>query len=86
MQRFWLGPRQYTAPGGEDFSAFSARVLAAWQELHARHAGQRVLLVTHAGVIRRLLCHVRRLPLTEMLMLEVKHGTLHTLGTAEPAA
>ncbi len=87
LQRFWQDPQRHAPPGGENFSAFSARVLGAWGELQERHAGKRVLLVTHAGVIRRLLCHARGLPLDLLLALEVPHGSLHRVScnTAEGA-
>ena len=42
--------------GGESLHDVQQRALAAWRELLARHAGGRVVLVTHIGVIRSLLC------------------------------
>ncbi len=80
LNNFWQDPERHSPPGGETLSAFSARVLQAWRELRERHAGRRVLVITHAGVIRRLLCEVRRLPLKQLLTLDVPHGSLHRLG------
>lgn len=79
LHNFWRDPERHPPPGGETLSVFSARVLAAWRELCERHAARRVLVVTHAGVIRRLLCEVRGLPLKQLLTLDVPHGSLHRL-------
>lgn len=79
LQKFWQDPELHAPPGGESLSVFSTRVLQAWHDLQRCHAGERVLVVTHAGVIRRLLCHTRKLPLNMLLTLEVPHGSLHRL-------
>ncbi len=77
LQNFWQDPERYPPPEGEHMEKFSARVLQAWSDIQQQCAGQRVLVVTHGGVIRRILCHVRGLPLGELLSLEVAHGSLH---------
>ncbi|WP_293996949.1 histidine phosphatase family protein [Sphaerotilus sp.] len=41
----------FTLPGGESVRAFHARVWSALDALAARHVGQRVLVVTHGGVL-----------------------------------
>ncbi|WP_370552915.1 adenosylcobalamin/alpha-ribazole phosphatase [Edwardsiella tarda] len=50
--------RHAAPPQGESFTAFSARVTATLDELVARHAGQRVLLVAHQGVLALLCAHL----------------------------
>ena len=42
-------------PGGESYRELRARSLAALHSLAARHPGQRVAVVTHAGVISQVL-------------------------------
>jgi glucosyl-3-phosphoglycerate phosphatase len=49
------GEPDVTPPGGESRATFSARVSAAAAELVASHPGERVLVVTHRGVILSLL-------------------------------
>lgn len=44
--------------GAEALTDFSARVVAAYEDLLARHTGRHVLVVAHAGVIRMAMCHV----------------------------
>ncbi|MFT4540570.1 MAG: alpha-ribazole phosphatase [Planctomycetota bacterium] len=43
-------------PGGESMAAMSERVLAWWKDLPREFDGERIFVVTHAGVIRALLC------------------------------
>ena len=44
----------FCGPGGESYRAFRARCLAAIRQIAAAHPGQRVLVVTHAGVITQV--------------------------------
>jgi len=77
LENFWRDPVAFTPPQAEPLLSFQARVLAAWQELPARYPGQHVLLVTHGGVMRIILCHLQQRPLTELLNLSVPHAALH---------
>ena len=76
LGRFWADPYGYTPPAGEPVSAFAERVLAAVARLYQQHAGKRVLLVTHGGVMRLLLARARGLPKEQLLQVEVGHGAL----------
>ncbi|AXI60614.1 histidine phosphatase family protein [Pseudomonas kribbensis] len=76
---FWADPYAFTPPQGEPVTEFSARVLAAVMRLHAAHAGERVLLVSHGGVMRLLLARARGLPREQLLNVEVAHGALFSL-------
>lgn len=46
----------------EPLADFYARVAAAYEAIGQTHAGQHVLVVAHAGVIRMALCHALGLP------------------------
>lgn len=76
---FWADPYGFTPPEGEPVSAFSARVLAAVARLQAAYAGERILLVSHGGVMRLLLAQARGLPREQLLNVEVGHGALFAL-------
>lgn len=84
LQNFWQDPERYAPPQGERMADFSVRVLQAWQEIAYEHRGRHVLVISHGGVIRRLLCHARGLPLNQLLTLNVVHGSLHTLNAKIP--
>jgi alpha-ribazole phosphatase len=76
---FWADPYGFTPPQGEPVSRFSARVLAAVARLQAAYAGERILLVSHGGVMRLLLAQARGLPREQLLNVEVGHGALFAL-------
>ena len=77
---FWADPYAFTPPEGEPLTDFSARVLAAVARLQAAYAGERVLLISHGGVMRLLLAHARGLPREQLLNVEVAHGALFSLA------
>ncbi|MBX9407906.1 alpha-ribazole phosphatase family protein [Pseudomonas baetica] len=76
---FWADPYGFTPPQGEPVSDFSARVLTAVARLQAAYAGERVLLISHGGVMRLLLAQARGLPREQLLNVEVGHGALFSL-------
>jgi alpha-ribazole phosphatase len=82
---FWADPYSFTPPDGEPVADFSTRVLAAIERLHAVYAGERVLLISHGGVMRLLLAQARGLPREQLLNVEVGHGALFSL-TVESGA
>ena len=82
---FWADPYAFTPPEGERVADFSARVLAAVARLHAAHAGERVLLISHGGVMRLLLAQARGLPREQLLNVEVAHGAMFSLRVAAGA-
>lgn len=79
LENFWRDPIACPPPQAEPLLSFQARVLAAWRELPACYPGQRVLLVTHGGVMRIILCYLQQRPLTELLNLSVPHAALHRI-------
>ena len=82
LGQFWADPYAFTPPEGEPVLAFSSRVLTAIERLHVAYAGQRVLLVSHGGVMRLLLAQARGLPREQLLNVEVAHGALFSLTVA----
>ncbi|MEW8357410.1 MAG: alpha-ribazole phosphatase [Candidatus Thiodiazotropha sp.] len=90
LARFWRDPDAYPPPSGESLACFQARVLNAWNNILSAHADQHVLIVTHGGVIRVLLCHVFEVPVSQWHEYEVPHGKLHGVhivgdGLTKPA-
>jgi len=77
---FWADPYAFTPPQGEPVSEFAARVLGAVSRLHQAHAGERVLLISHGGVMRLLLAQARGLPREQLLNVEVAHASLFALS------
>jgi len=71
LERFWRDPAQHTPPGGESLAAFEIRVAAGWGDLLSRHAGKKILLVCHGGVIRLILAQVLGMPCSHLFRLNV---------------
>lgn len=71
--------------GGESFQDVLNRVYPVFQEMSAMAHAQNgpVLAVTHAGVIRTLLCHVLGMPLNNLFRIQLDWAGLSIL---EPAA
>ncbi|WP_067516442.1 histidine phosphatase family protein [Endozoicomonas ascidiicola] len=55
LSAFWKDPWKHAAEGGESLPDFHQRINDAWQTLLSEHEGDKILLVTHSGVIRQLL-------------------------------
>jgi broad specificity phosphatase PhoE len=53
---------EFTWPGGESYRGFRTRVTDAMARIATAHAGQRVAVVTHAGVISQVLGTLRGRP------------------------
>jgi broad specificity phosphatase PhoE len=79
LTEYWRDPCNHTPPGGESLLRFHQRVIETWDALQRGRDGRRLLLVTHGGVIRILLCHLQGWPLERILEIEVKHTALFGL-------
>lgn len=74
LGRFWADPYGFTPPQAEPLARFEERVLGAIKGLYQRRAGEHLLLVTHAGVMRLLMARARGLARKDLLQVEVAHG------------
>lgn len=73
-------PTSVTPPGGEPLVEVAARVMDCFAELLARYRGQRLLLVTHGGVIRVLLSQILGMPLSCATRLHVPSAALASVA------
>jgi len=55
---FYRDPVHNRPPGAEPLAAFVDRIVAAFEQTLRAHAGEHLLLVVHAGVIRAVVAHV----------------------------
>ena len=74
-------------PGGENFRQLGDRAWPAFSRLAAKPMAEQgngpLLLVTHVGVIRVLLCRILNLPLENMFLLHHDYGAFTTLRPKE---
>lgn len=79
LARFKADPIGARPAGAEALAAFHARVAAALDELMAASAGEHVLLVGHAGVMRMALAWALQMPLANAYRVEVASASLTRL-------
>ncbi len=80
IEAFWAAPFLHGPPGGESLASFQARVLAGWRERLMRHAGKRLLVVAHGGVIRIIVMHVLGLAEEDFFRIDVPHASITRLS------
>lgn len=76
LANFWRDPLNHTPPGAETLPAFRTRVIAGWDALLEHHAGQHVLVVGHAGMMRMIIREVLEMPLERMFRLQVGNAAI----------
>jgi len=69
-------PARFRFPSGESLEEVRQRTVAATEALAARHPDDTVILVTHADVIRCLVCHYLGMPLDLIHRLHVGPASL----------
>lgn len=75
-EAFYRDPVRNRPAGAEPLDAFAARVARVFDRLAADFAGQHLLVVCHAGVIRGTLGHVTRAPAVNWYRTEVDHAAV----------
>jgi len=81
VARFLRDPVANRPPGAESLDAFISRVHAGLGDVLAAYAGQRVLLVAHAGVIRAVMTRVLDMPPAVMYRIHVANAGLTRIRT-----
>jgi probable phosphoglycerate mutase len=68
-----------SVPGGETMAAVQQRIIEHLTNLAIMQGSRRVILITHAEVIRAAVLHYRNLPLDEFLQVPVEPASITTL-------
>lgn len=76
LTRFYQNPLNYAPPNSEPILVFQQRILKSWRQLLKFQQGKRVLLITHAGVIRALFSLLLKIPVKNSFALQVNHASL----------
>ena len=79
LNRWWTAPTKHTPPEGEDFHDFRSRVLKSLKEITEKHEGKRLLIVTHAGVIRIILMYVLGMQEENLFRLNVDYASTSSI-------
>lgn len=73
---FYKDPQANTPEEAESLIDFQYRVNLAWGKIISLHSNKRILVITHAGVIRCLFMLLLKLPVTSMFNIQVEHASL----------
>ena len=75
----WEADPSCGPPGGESFADVQARVIACVHELAERHPGASVVVVSHVGPIKALLCAALDVPLTAARRMFLDSATVSVI-------
>lgn len=82
----WMGDFvKYTVPGGENFEDLYERAVGFWEREIRQNFNNpyRMLIVTHAGFIRSLLCYLQQKPLSQAFNITIDLGSVTKIVIAE---
>ncbi len=68
-------------PGGESFLDLHKRVLDFWDELQQNPYDTPIIISTHGGVIRVIVCHLLQVPLTHAFHFHLDYGSVTKVAT-----
>ncbi|HAA25296.1 MAG TPA: histidine phosphatase family protein [Ruminiclostridium sp.] len=76
-------PHLCQMPEGECMEGFQQRIVTAVMRILEKEAGKNILIVTHGTAIKVLLCHLKELPLEDMVKIPWFDNTAVTVGSWE---
>ncbi|MGW8273072.1 MAG: histidine phosphatase family protein [Thermodesulfovibrionales bacterium] len=79
-------PSIFSPVGGESTSEVRERVIPAVERIVSAHAGGRIAIVSHGGVLRVILCEILSIPLRNIFRLEQNFGCLNVVAYQEGGA
>jgi alpha-ribazole phosphatase len=73
----WLSnPIEFAPPKGETLLQLKERALEAFFRITSNHKKGTIILVSHAGPIKCILCHINKLPLSSFWDIDVPPGSI----------
>jgi len=67
-------------PGGETRREFHARAIAAFAELAREHAGRRVIVVTHGGLLAVMYRHIHGIPMEQAHGVTISNACVNVIA------
>jgi len=84
LLRAWEADPTTAPPGGESFAAVQMRVCTLIERLAEQHDGQAIVLVTHVGPIKTVLCTALGAPLASIFNIFLDPATISVLDWRHP--
>ena len=69
-----------TPPAGEAHSDFEERVTRAFDEIIEQHSGEKILIVSHSGVIKHIIRRLHNMSLSEILNYKIGNASFHVFS------
>jgi len=85
-QAFYNDPVKKRPEGAEPLEDFFRRVNDVYSSVIARHRGEHILFVTHAGVIRAIVANTLKAPIASMYQLRIDYAGLSRIRHGEGPA
>ncbi|MBV9712989.1 MAG: histidine phosphatase family protein, partial [Ktedonobacteraceae bacterium] len=82
--RAWEADPTIAPPGGESFAAVQLRICGLVERLAEEHAGQEIVLVSHVGPIKALLCAALGALLTSIFNIFLDPATISVIDWRQP--
>jgi len=82
--RAWERDTALAPPGGESLDAMHRRVTAAVENLVQAHPGQTVVLVSHVGPIKAVLCSALGVPVSAAFRIFLDPATISVVDCTQP--
>lgn len=79
LTQFYADPASFSVPNGELFVCFQQRIIKALLSLIKTHQGKKILIVTHAGVIRVILGHILGIDVEHSFKLKIAHACFSSI-------
>lgn len=80
----WEANPEIAPPGGESFAAMRERVVGAVERLAQVHPDQTIVLVSHVGPIKALLCTAMGAPLSALFQMFLDPATISVVDWRQP--
>ncbi|MCF7930947.1 MAG: histidine phosphatase family protein [Acholeplasmataceae bacterium] len=69
--------------GGESLEEFQTRIVECFHKIIEKHQNQDMIIVTHGGVVRVLLCHILGCDISQKNTLKIDNGSISILEINE---
>ena len=79
FNHFWKQPHLFRVEGAETFAQLQERALKALDEIALQYPDQEIAIVSHGALIKSVLCHADKLPLSELWTPPTMHNCAHSI-------
>ena len=79
FKHFWEQPHLFDVKGAETFYQLQERAVGAVSEILKQFVSRKVAIVSHGALIKSLLCHFQRRPMSELWAPPSMHNCAHSI-------